>query len=72
MLSILVDAHKQRDLATAYVVGAYLRAHMDDVVIMKVTGEFIDILCGIKPKFKILGTYEDGVKVLFVLLKKAV
>jgi hypothetical protein len=71
MLSILVDAHERRDVDTADVTGAYLRADMDDVVIVKFTGEFVDILYGIRPEYKILVTYENGIKVLYVLLKKA-
>jgi hypothetical protein len=30
LLSLLIDAHEGRDVATADVVGAYLRAYMDD------------------------------------------
>ena len=35
LLSILIDAHEGRDVATADVAGAYLKAHMDELVIMK-------------------------------------
>jgi hypothetical protein len=45
MLSILINAHEPRDLARADVTGAYLRADMEDNVIMKFTGAFVDILC---------------------------
>jgi hypothetical protein len=38
MLSIMIDAHEGRDVATADVAGAYLKADMDDFVIMKFTG----------------------------------
>jgi hypothetical protein len=38
---------------------------------VKFTGEFVDILCGIKPEYEALVTYEKGIKVLYVLLKKA-
>jgi hypothetical protein len=51
MLSILIDAHEGRDVATADVTGAYLRIYMDGVVIMKFTGEFVDILCNFKRNF---------------------
>jgi hypothetical protein len=46
LLSLLIDAHEGRDVATADVVGAYLRAHMDEEVIMKFCGEFVDIFVG--------------------------
>ena len=45
MLSILMDAHEGRDVATADVAGAYLKAYMDDYVLMKFTGASVDILC---------------------------
>ena len=45
MLSIMIDAHERRDIATADIAGAYLKAKMDDFVIMKFTGESVDILC---------------------------
>ncbi|KAI2512761.1 Reverse transcriptase (RNA-dependent DNA polymerase) [Fragilaria crotonensis] len=38
MLSIMIDAKEARDVATADVVAAYLKAFMDDFVIMKFTG----------------------------------
>jgi hypothetical protein len=39
MLSITIkDAREGRDVATADVAGAYLKADMDDFVIMKFTG----------------------------------
>jgi hypothetical protein len=39
MLSTLIDAHERRDVATADIAGAYLKAPMDDYVIMKFTGD---------------------------------
>ena len=38
MISIIVDAFEARDVATADVAGAYLKAFMDDFVIMKFVG----------------------------------
>jgi hypothetical protein len=72
MFSIMVDAHEGRDFATADVTGAYLRAYMEDEVIMKFTGEFVDIVCGILPENKAFVGYENRIKVLYVLLLKAV
>jgi hypothetical protein len=45
MLSILIDAHEGRDVGTADVAGAYLKAYMDDYVLMKFTGASVGILC---------------------------
>jgi hypothetical protein len=50
ILSIIIDAYEQRNVATADVAGAYLKAFMDDFVLMKFTGESVDILCKMNPK----------------------
>ena len=34
MLTVMIDAHERRDFATADIAGAYLKAKMDDFVIM--------------------------------------
>jgi hypothetical protein len=49
MLTILIDAYERRDVATADVAGAYLKATMKDHVIIKVTGESVDILLTMDP-----------------------
>jgi hypothetical protein len=52
MLSILVDVHEGRDVAMADVTGAYLKATMDDFVLLKFTGESVDILYKMNAKYK--------------------
>ena len=71
MLSILIDAHEGRDVGTADVAGAYLKADMDDFVIMKFTGTSVDILCKLNPKYTAFVTMERGVKILYARLTKA-
>ena len=71
MLSILIDAHEGRDVATADVAGAYLKAYMDDYVLMKFNGASVDILCKLNPNHTENVTLENGVKVLYVRLIKA-
>ena len=71
LLSIIIDAHEGRDVATADVAGAYLKAYMTDFVIMKFTGESVDILCEMNPEHVKFVTIEKGVKVLYVRLIKA-
>ena len=44
-MTILVDAHENRDVATADITGAYLHAHMKDFVTMRFTGWAVDLLC---------------------------
>ena len=72
MLSIMVDAHEGRDVATADVVGAYLKAYMDEFVVMKFTGESVDILCKMNEKYSKFVVMEGKTKVLYVKLIKAI
>ena len=43
MLSLLIDAEEGRDVATADVVGVNLMTDMKDKVIVKLTGDAVDI-----------------------------
>jgi hypothetical protein len=71
MLTIMIDAFERRDVATADVAGAYLNAQMDDFVLIKFTGESVDILLSMEPAYTKFVTYEKGVKTLYGRLKKA-
>ena len=72
LLTILIDAYEERDVATADVAGAYLKALLDDYVLMKFTGASVDILCKMNPEHKQFIAVENGVKVLYVRLIKAI
>ena len=71
MLSILVDAHEGRDVATADVAGAFLKADMDDFVLLRFEGQEVDILCELNPSHKDHVIIENGKKALYVQLLKA-
>jgi hypothetical protein len=71
MVTIAIDAHEKRDTATADIVGAYLKAYMKDYVIMRFTGVSVDILCEMNPNYRSFVIIENGVKVLYVRLIKA-
>jgi hypothetical protein len=71
MLSIIVDAYKSRDVATADIAGAYLKAYMKDFVMMKFSGETVRILCEMNPKHKPFVVMENGKEVLYIRLIKA-
>jgi hypothetical protein len=71
ILTILIDAYERRDVATADVAGAYLKATMNDYVLIKFTGESVEILLKMEPTYERFVTYEKGVKVLYARLKKA-
>jgi len=71
LISLIVDAHEQRDVAVADVVAAYLKADMNDYTLLKFMGESVDIMCKMNPKYEEYVTTESGKKVLYVQLLKA-
>ncbi|KAI2513609.1 Reverse transcriptase (RNA-dependent DNA polymerase) [Fragilaria crotonensis] len=62
ILSIIIDAYERRDLGTADVAGAFLKALMDDFVVMKFTGKSVDILCTMNPRHKEFVVYKTEQK----------
>jgi hypothetical protein len=71
MLSIMIDAYEERDVATADVAGAYLHADQDDFTLIKLEGASVDIMCDVCEEYKEFVTYENGKKVLYLRLLKA-
>ena len=70
--TLFLMIHEGRDIATADVAGVYLKADMDDFLVMKFTGELVDILCDMNPGHKAFVSNEKGIKVLYVRLVKAI
>ena len=71
MISLLIDAHEHRDVATADIVGAYLLADIQDFVLVKITGETVDIMCRVNESFKQYVVMEKGKRTLYLQLTKA-
>ena len=71
ILSILIDAKEGNDVATADVAGAFLKGLMDAFVLIKLKDEEVDILCDVNEKYKENVIYENGHKVLYLQLHKA-
>jgi hypothetical protein len=71
MLSILIEAWERRDVATADVAGAYLKAKFEDFVVLRIEGESVDIMCRVSEHYEQFVTYENGKKVLYLQLLKA-
>lgn len=70
--TLVVDAMEDREVATADIAGAYLKAYMPDTVFLRVTGPAVDALMRINPtKYKEYITFEKGKKVLYLRLVKA-
>ena len=71
-LTILIDAYEKRDVGTADVAGAYLKALMDNYVLMKFSGDSVDILCRMNPDHTPFVAVESGKRVLYARLVKAI
>jgi hypothetical protein len=70
-MSIMIDAMERRDVATTDVAGAYLHAKMRDFALLIMEGESVDILCDVCEDYRQYVTYENGKKVLYLELLKA-
>ena len=71
LLSLVIDALEHRDVATADVVGAYLMAMLNDFILVKLTGESVNIMCEVNPALRKYVTKEKKGKVLYLKLAKA-
>ncbi|MGL4350555.1 MAG: reverse transcriptase domain-containing protein, partial [Plesiomonas shigelloides] len=72
LLTCVIDAEEERDVATADIPGAFMQADMDEVVYMRLEGTMVDLLLKIDPdRYGPWVFYENGKKVLYVLLLKA-
>jgi hypothetical protein len=72
MISLMtIDAKERRDVAMAEVEGGYLHADMEEFVLLKLVGEAVDIMCQVNPKCQKFVVIENGKKVLYLQLLKA-
>ena len=71
MMSLQIDGHERRCVGTGDIPAAYLHAYEKDFTILKFTGESVDILCQTDSSYKKFVTIENGRKVIYVKLKKA-
>jgi len=51
MMSLMIDAFKNQDIATADITGAYLNTVPEELVIMRLTGEDVTLMCDVNPEF---------------------
>jgi hypothetical protein len=72
LLTCVIDATEQRDVATVDIPGAFMQADMDELVHMKLEGTMAELLVRLDPQLyrKYVQT-ERGKTVLYVELKKA-
>ena len=74
MSLFIIFAYEKRATAVFDVPGAYLHADIPDgkFALLKITGQFVDIVCEVNPEFKQDVRYENGKKVLYVRILKAI
>ena len=71
ILSLIIDAKEGRYIAMADVMGAYLLADMKDYVLVKLKVKSVDIICGVSEDYEKYISIENGKRVLYLRLKKA-
>jgi hypothetical protein len=70
-ISCMIDAMEGRDVATIDIPSAFMQAFIDEVVHIKFDNELIDLLCDVDPSLKQYVSYENGKRVLYTKLNKA-
>jgi hypothetical protein len=72
MLSCVINAMEQRDIATVDIPGAFMQADMDELVHVKLEGKMAKLLVLIDPKlYRKHVRIEKGKQILYVELRKA-
>jgi hypothetical protein len=72
VLSAIIDAMKERDLATVDIPGAFMQADIDEVVHVRFEGEIAEMLVRMDPKlYRKYVRDENGKAVLYVELLNA-
>ena len=72
--TLIIDAQEGRAVQTFDVPGAYLHAKLPATkrVLMKLTGTFVDIMCEVNPGYLKYARLENGKKVLYLRILKAI
>ena len=71
-----IDAYEGRDVVIVDVPGAYLHADMPQTegktVLLKLTGDFEDIMCSVNKEFTPHVVYEGNTKILYMKVLRAI
>ncbi|KAG7366075.1 reverse transcriptase RNA-dependent DNA polymerase [Nitzschia inconspicua] len=70
-LSCVIDAYERRYVLTCDIPGAFMQAEMDELLHLKLDGTILEILLRMEPTYDQFVTYENGKKVLYAQLDKA-
>jgi hypothetical protein len=72
LLTLMIDAHEHRDVATCDITGAFLQSEMDEYTLVVVDGALVDMLLRANKDFaKFVHIGKNGKKVVYLQLKKA-
>jgi hypothetical protein len=72
MISCVIDAMENWDVATVDIPSAFMQADMDKVMHMKLEAKLVDLLISLSPNnYMRYVTEERGKKILYVKLRKA-
>ena len=58
LMSLIIDAREDRNIATADVVRVYLLTTMEDYVLLRLTGDTVNMMCQINIKYLSYVTQE--------------
>ena len=78
LLSAVIDAAEDRDVAVSDVPNAFIQTHVDERdddgnrMIMKIRGVLVDILCEMDPSYREFIVLERGEKVLYTHILRAI
>ena len=72
--SFCIDAFEKRHSVITDIPGAYLHAGIPDdkEILLKFVGQFVDIMCKVNPEYLQFVRYENGTKVLYVKVLRAI
>ena len=70
-LSCMIDAMENRNVVTLDIPGAFMQADIDELIHVKLVGELADLLIKVDPSYSKFVTYENGKKVIYTELDKA-
>ena len=72
--TLVIDAYEERYSVIADVPGAYLHAEMppNKRVLLKLKGQFVDIMCKVNPEYQKYVRYEGRTKVLYLKVLRAI
>ena len=71
MISCIIDANEERDVATVDIPGAFLQSDTDEETYVKIQGEMCNILVRIDPdRYSRYVCVEQGRNTIYLKLKK--